>query len=411
MQSDWKTTTIGALASVARGASPRPIASPRWFDINSKVRWVRIADVNRSNGRILHNTTQALSTEGVARSRYLEPGTLIMSIAATVGIPIITGVPACIHDGFVSLEDLKVDKRFMLYLLKASEGRLREAGQSGSQMNVNSEIVRSLTVRVPSEIPEQRRIASALWDIDDLIIALEREIRKSRAIKLGMAQNLLTGLIRLPGFEGKWREAALSQVSTLKGRIGWQGLTQAEFTSNASEPFLITGMNFKDGAIRWSEVYHVSKERYEMAPEIQLQPGDVLMTKDGTIGKLLFVDHIPTPGRATLNSHLLLFRPKGHAYDPRFLYYQLDSPRFTQHIELHKSGTTFFGISQGSVGMYTVLLPPLEEQVAIRRALADADSEIEVLEQRLEEAYALKHGMMQELLTGRTRLTPTETSA
>ncbi|SJN10588.1 Type I restriction-modification system, specificity subunit S [Leucobacter sp. 7(1)] len=251
---------------------------------------------------------------------------------------------------------------------------------------------------------EQERVAGAFDDTNALIKNLELMIAKKRAIKQGMMQQLLTGKIRLPGFSDPWREQAFSEVSTMKGRIGWQGLTQDEFTNNAHEPFLITGMNFRDGAIDWASVYHVPEDRYELAPEIQLKTGDVLMTKDGTIGKLLFVDTIPAPGRATLNSHLLVFRPISNSYDPRFLYYQLASPRFAQHIELHKSGSTFFGISQESVGKYQVLLPPLPEQEAISEVLRDADIELELLGQRLRKAQLLKQGMMQQLLTGRTRL-------
>src|SRR5690348_1799458 len=102
-----------------------------------------------------------------------------------------------------------------------------------------------------------------------------------------------------------WTFNKLSRICYMKGRIGWQGLKQSEFTKEG--PFLITGMNFKDGVIRWDEVYHITEERYNEAPEIQLKVGDVLMTKDGTIGKLLYVDSLPD--KASLNSHLLVLRP------------------------------------------------------------------------------------------------------
>src|SRR3989338_7620245 len=81
-----------------------------------------------------------------------------------------------------------------------------------------------------------------------------------------------------------WEVKTFKEISFMKGRIGWQGLKQTEFTMNGEEPFLITGMNFKDGEIRWDEVYHVSEKRYDIAKEIQLRVSDVLMTKDGTIG-------------------------------------------------------------------------------------------------------------------------------
>ena len=199
-------------------------------------------------------------------------------------------------------------------------------------------------------------------------------------------------------------ELPLREVSFMKGRIGWQGLKQTEFTMNEEEPFLITGMNFKDGEIRWMEVYHIPYERYEIAKDIQLKANDVLMTKDGTIGKLLYVNDIPHPGKASLNSHLLVFRPIRNNYDPKFLYYQLSSKVFRDHIEVSKSGSTFFGLSQEAVGNYLFKFPKLEEQTKIATILSDMDADIAALENKLTKTQKIKQGMMQNLLTGHIRL-------
>jgi type I restriction enzyme S subunit len=99
----WKLTAIGDLARVRRGASPRPIADPRWFS-HEGPGWVRISDVTRSNGR-LKETEQYLSPEGAARSVPVHPGQLIMSIAATIAEPVVLDIEACIHDGFVVIDD------------------------------------------------------------------------------------------------------------------------------------------------------------------------------------------------------------------------------------------------------------------------------------------------------------------
>jgi type I restriction enzyme, S subunit len=195
-----------------------------------------------------------------------------------------------------------------------------------------------------------------------------------------------------------WSSEPFKTISSMKGRIGWQGLNQSEFTSNIDDPFLITGMNFKDGEIRWNEVYHVSNKRYEIAKEIQLKRGDVLMTKDGTIGKILYVDEIPYPGKATLNSHLLVFRPKGNKYYPKFLYYQLISDYFRKFIEENKYGTTFFGISQEIVGKYNVVLPDISEQTIIAISLSNMDELISNLEKLIEKKRMIKQGVIQDLL-------------
>lgn len=169
---------------------------------------------------------------------------------------------------------------------------------------------------------------------------------------------IIPGLIEIPEH---WNFNKLSRICYMKGRIGWQGLKQSEFTTEG--PYLITGMNFKDGKIRWDEVYHITEARYEEAPEIQLKVGDVLMTKDGTIGKLLYVDTLPD--KASLNSHLLVLRPLNNDFQPKYLYYLLQSEVFKTHIELYKTGTTFYGLSQEAVGRFKMILPPLKEQEQI----------------------------------------------
>lgn len=376
--------------------------------------FVRITNLRRSSTQLDLRSTrfvQVDADDAEARRTRLRPGDILISITADIGIVGLVDEalpnPAYInqHIARVRLDPKVADSRFISYYLASWAPQRRFVGvtDQGAKAGMNLTAVANLTAAVPP-VDEQRVIADALDDAVKQVDALERLIAKKRDIKQGMMQGLLTGRTRLAGFSEQWSEAQLGDVSSLKGRIGWQGLTQDEFTSNPAEPFLITGMNFKDGAIRWDEVYHVSEDRFAVAPEIQLRPGDVLMTKDGTIGKLLFVNEIPYPGKATLNSHLLLFRPRRGAYDPRFLYYQLGSARFAAHIDENKSGTTFFGISQTAVAKYAMVMPPLEEQRAIGQALSDIDADINALERRLESARAVKTGMMQELLTGHTRL-------
>ena len=205
-------------------------------------------------------------------------------------------------------------------------------------------------------------------------------------------------------FPDDWNLEPFYLISSMNGRIGWQGLKQSEFTQNPDDPFLITGMNFKDGKIRWDEVYHILKKRYDEAKNIQLKKADVLITKDGTIGKVLFVDNIPYPHKASLNSHLLVFRPLRKKYEPKFLFYQLQSKPFLEHIEENKSGTTFFGITEKSIGKYNAFLPPIPEQEAISESLSDIDNLIDSLESLIEKKKNIKQGTMQELLTGKRRL-------
>ena len=194
---EWEVKKLRELADIQRGASPRPIDSPVWYDITSKVGWIRIADVTDSDGIHLNKTRDYLSEQGIAKSRYLPSGSLIMSICATVGMPVITDIDACIHDGFVGFTKLQqVDQTFLLYKLKELEPSFKLMGQIGSQNNLNSDLVRNCSISLPP-IDEQRAIAEILSDIDTEIAALEQRREKTRLLKQGMMQELLTGWVRL----------------------------------------------------------------------------------------------------------------------------------------------------------------------------------------------------------------------
>lgn len=192
---NWDIKRLGDLAHIQRGASPRPIDDPRWFDERSEIGWVRISDVT-SSGMYLNQTTQRLSSDGVAHSRPVDSGSLIMSICATVGRPIITNIKICIHDGFVVFDNLSADKSFIYYILKWIEPNWSKHGQTGSQMNLNTGLINSTTINLPP-YEEQAAIATILSDMDTEITALEARRTKTRALKLAMMQKLLTGRTRL----------------------------------------------------------------------------------------------------------------------------------------------------------------------------------------------------------------------
>ena len=193
---EWKMKRLDAIASITRGASPRPIDSPIWFDEKSSIGWVRISDVTKSE-MFLRETTQRLSALGVKSSRPVGSGSLIMSICATVGRPIITTIDTCIHDGFVVFNFLRIDQSLLYYVLKSIEPDWGKHGQTGSQMNLNTSLIKRTEVSLPADKAEQTAIAEVLSDMDAELAALEQRRAKTHALKQGMMQELLTGRTRL----------------------------------------------------------------------------------------------------------------------------------------------------------------------------------------------------------------------
>ncbi|MFY8069006.1 MAG: restriction endonuclease subunit S [Flavobacterium sp.] len=193
---DWEVKFIKEIAKVTRGASPRPIDSPIWFDEKSNIGWVRISDVTSSN-KYLETTIQRLSDLGVKQSRYVSKKSLVMSICATIGKPIITKIEVCIHDGFVVFTDLVIDQDYLYNYLKFIEKQWSKNGQTGSQMNLNTTLINTTEIVFPKSKEEQTRIATILSDMDAEIEALEAQLAKAQQIKQGMMQELLTGRVRL----------------------------------------------------------------------------------------------------------------------------------------------------------------------------------------------------------------------
>lgn len=143
----WDVKAIKWLSPVLRGASPRPIDDPKYFDDDGEYAWVRIADASASDG-VLHETTQRLSALGSSLSVKLLPGSLFVSIAGTVGKPCIAGIKCCIHDGFVYFPRLRIDPMYLFRLFE-SGACYAGLGKMGTQLNLNTDTIGSIRVGLP----------------------------------------------------------------------------------------------------------------------------------------------------------------------------------------------------------------------------------------------------------------------
>lgn len=172
----------------------------------------------------------------------------------------------------------------------------------------------------------------------------------------------------------------LGAISSLKGRLGWQGLKADEYRDDG--PYVVSSAHFSDHKILWDECPRVSEERYETDNNIQLAAGDILLMKDGAaLGKLAFIEALP--GQACLNSHLLLFRPlyinSSLTYFPKFAFYFMQTRFFQEHIRVNGTGATFLGISQEAIAKYQVAWPQLAEQKTIASFLDRETNKIDSL--------------------------------
>lgn len=162
-----------------------------------------------------------------------------------------------------------------------------------------------------------------------------------------------------------WDIVTLQESCYIHARIGWQALRKDEH-QKSGEYLLITGTDFKDGLVDYSTCVYVSKERYEMDEKIQIKNDDILVTKDGSIGKVAVVKELPMP--ATLNAGVFVIRPDDR-FDKRYIEYLFQGSYFTHFVNLVKSGTTIKHLNQNKLLQFKIPVPSKEEQQEIVRAL------------------------------------------
>lgn len=174
-----------------------------------------------------------------------------------------------------------------------------------------------------------------------------------------------------------WKQIKLGYLCSLKGRIGWKGLRSDEFLEN-SYAYLVTGQDFKGDTVNWEACYQIEKGRYDEDPYIQLREGDLLVTKDGTIGKIAKIRELEKP--ACLNSGIFVLRQTAKLFNQSYLYWQLNSSLLTDYNMYVNSGaSTIQHLYQNVFERMPLLVPPLSEQQAIADFLDGKCAEIDGL--------------------------------
>jgi type I restriction enzyme, S subunit len=293
-----------------------------------------------------------------------------------------------------------IDPEFLAYQFQSS--RVRNwliSNSSGTTMaSLNQEILGRVLVNLP-KLPEQRRAAEALNAADGLIATLEHLIAKKQAIKQGMMQQLLTGLTRFPNFAIAWHKVSLGAISAFITK-GATPTTYGFKWESTGVPFLRSECVSAHG-LDLTQSMFISSAADLALRRSQVIDGDILMTITGYVGRVVRLAGI---GRANINQHIARIRIRDQQFDSDYVYHYLAQRAMREYYDSIVTGQAYPQISLKQVRDTEIPAPPIEEQRAIASALGDADAELAALDERLSKARAIKTGMMQQLLTGRTRL-------
>ena len=406
----WEQRKFSELVQIERGGSPRPI-DDFITDAPNGLNWVKIGDAP-TQGNYITKTAEKIRPEGLSKTREVHPGDLILSNSMSFGKPYIMGIDGCIHDGWLLIRNTYgvFDLTFLCHLLGTPQmlSQYRSLAAGSTVNNLNKELVGNTYVTIPS-ITEQRVLGAYLDQLDNLITLHQRKFEKLTNVKKSMLEKMFPQNgssypeIRFKGFTDPWEQRKLSELTSMHARIGWQNLRTSEFL-DSGDYMLITGTDFNDGAINFSTCHYVERERYEQDRNIQIHNGSILITKDGTLGKVAYVQGLSMP--ATLNAGVFNVQIKdANNVDERYLFQYLKAPFLMDYVDKKATGGTIKHLNQSILVDFPVILPQRSEQILIGAFFQQLDNLI-TLHQRQTIVYAVIRSIRKVILAERQYFAP-----
>lgn len=369
---------------------------------------------------------QFLYEDFKAKYSFPDKGDILISAAGTLGKSVIyDGMPAYFQDS--NIVWLKVNQRKLLneYLYHYYKV-IKWASSEGSTIaRLYNGIIRASMIALPAT-HEQTAIANALSDVDALISELEKLIAKKQAIKTATMQQLLTGRTRLPQFALRedgtpkgnkpselgeipedWEIVCFDQLKDKKDNWAITGgpfgsnLKASDYTENGVR--VIQLQNIGDGVFKNDDFVYTSYKKANELISCNIYPDEIILSKMGDpVARACLIPHFHS--RYVMCSDGIRLKVDSQRYSEKFVFYFLNYPLFRNQALDASTGSTRKRIGLSELRDLLLFAPPKEEQTAIATILSDMDEEIQALEQRLGKTRQIKQGMMQELLTGKTRL-------
>lgn len=406
---DWEVAKIAEKHVIATGSTP-PTSNLK----NYGETYLFVSPADLSDKKYILQTEKKLSEQGFTISRKYPAGsTLFTCIGSTIGKTGLALIKLTSNQQINAIfPNDDNDAEFTYYAITYIAPKIKVlAGQQAVPLVNKTEFGETIFC-FPRDKHEQTAIANALSDIDALITELEKLIAKKQAIKTATMQQLLTGRTRLPQFalreDGSQKGTKQSELGEIPedweicalGDIGqtFIGLTYSPNDVADFGTLVLRSSNVQNGKLAYVDNVYVNME---LSERVIVKKGDILVcVRNGSrqlIGKCALIDK--NAEGSAFGAFMSIFRTRYSV----FVFYQFQSDLIQKQIN-EIMGATINQITNKDMFGFKIILPDEKEQTAIAAILSDMDEEIQALEQRLNKTCQIKQGMMQELLTGRTRL-------
>ena len=312
--------------------------------------------------------SRELFEEYKAKYQYPKKGDILISASGSIGRTVVfTGKNEYFQDS--NIVWLNHDKHLDNSFLKCFYSIVKWAGIEGSTIKrLYNDNILNTAITLPS-VEEQQKIGAYFENLDNLITLHQRKYDKLTNVKKSMLEKMFpqngsnAPEIRFKGFTEAWEQRKLSEIATMHARIGWQNLRTSEFL-DSGDYMLITGTDFIDGAVNFDTCHYVERERYEQDKHIQIRNGSILITKDGTLGKVAYIQGLTMP--ATLNAGVFNVEIKDeNEVDNRYLFQYLKAPFLMDYVDKKATGGTIKHLNQNILVDFPVVLPHKAEQEKI----------------------------------------------
>ena len=318
----WDNKKIGELVSVRRGSSPRPIKD---YIVDEGIPWVKIADATSDSSRYISSTKEFIKKEGIKNSVLVKPGTLIVSNSATPGLPKIMKIEACVHDGWLIIDDYKgILKEFLYYQFIVIRNKLVNQANGSVFKNLKTDIVRDFNVNLPS-IDTQKKIVEILNNINEKIETNYKINKNLETIGNELFKKWFVHFEFLDENGQPYKSSGGEMVDSELGEIpiGWQlkpldeianylnGLALQKYPpENDNYLPVIKIRELKQGITQQTD-----KASIDIPKEYIICDGDVIFSWSGSLKIVIWGE-----GKGALNQHL--FKVTSEEYPKWFYYYQ-----------------------------------------------------------------------------------------
>ncbi|WP_120825031.1 restriction endonuclease subunit S [Helicobacter pylori] len=373
--SNWQRVRLGDIAEIIGGGTPSTQITSFW---NGSINWFTPTEIGIT--KYVYKSQRTITPLGLKKSstKLLPIGTILLTSRASIGDCAILKVVATTNQGFQSLIPLeKINNEFLYYLMLTLKNKLLKLASGSTFLEVSPNKIKSLLIPLPP-LNEQIAIANILSDVDRYLYSLDALILKKESVKKALSFELLSQRKRLKGFNQAWQKVRLGDIAEIKRGVR---ITKNELDVFGKYPVVSGGVGFLG--------YTNNFNRYE---------NTITIAQYGTAGYVNFQKN-----KFWANDICFCVYPNKDVIKNIFLYYFLKVNQNYLY-EISNRNATPYSISKDKILDFEILLPPLNEQIAIANILSDVDNEIISLKNKKRQFENIKKALNHDLMSAKIRV-------